>query len=302
MLKLATWNVNSLRVRQPQVLEWLAAEGPDILAVQETKLTDEVFPVADFEAAGYHAAFAGQKTYNGVATFSRTAPREIERDLPGLADPQRRLVAITAGDLRVLNVYVPNGESVGSPKYRYKLDWFEALRGYVGAELARHPRLVVLGDFNVAPEERDVHDPKAWEGQVLFSEPERAAFRALLAAGLSDAFRLVNQSAGEFSWWDYRMNAFRRNHGLRIDHILVSADLAARCRAGRIDTAPRTRERPSDHAPVVAEFERLEGHRRGAITGCATGLRSSSEGPARARPKACSTSERHRLRKLGKRG
>jgi len=255
MLKMATWNVNSLRVRLPQVLEWLATERPDVLAIQETKLPDADFPLADIETAGYRAIYSGQKTYNGVATLMRAEPREVERDLPGLEDPQRRIVGATIGDLRVLNVYVPNGESVGSAKYQYKLEWIEQLRSYLVEQLAIHPRLIVLGDFNVAPEDRDVHDPKAWEGQVLFSGPERAAFRGLLATGLSDAFRLVNQNAGEFSWWDYRMNAFRRNLGLRIDHILVSAETARTVRTCRIERAWRQRERPSDHAPVVAEFE-----------------------------------------------
>ena len=252
MTTIATWNVNSLNVRLPQVLDWLKAESPDILALQETKLTDDKFPRAEFEAAGYQALFAGQKTYNGVALITRKAATDPVTDIPGLKDPQRRVLAATVGKLRVINLYVPNGESVDSDKYRYKLDWLARLAKWLRAELRAHPRLVVLGDFNIAPEPRDVHDPKAWEGSVLFSEPERAAFQELLKLGLQDSFRLFEQPEKSFSWWDYRMQAFRRKHGLRIDHILVSAALAMCCMACRIDVTPRKNERPSDHAPVVA--------------------------------------------------
>jgi len=253
-MKIATWNVNSLNVRLPQVLDWLAAEQPDILAVQETKLPDEKFPVAGIEAAGYRVLFSGQRTYNGVALLSRVAGIDPVTDIPGLDDPQRRVLAATVGTLRVINLYVPNGESVDSDKYRYKLDWLAKLARWLEAELASHPRLVVLGDFNIAPEPRDVHDPKAWEGSVLFSEPERSALQRLLALGLHDSFRLFEQPEKSFSWWDYRMQGFRRNHGLRIDHILVSDALRERCVACRIDKGPRANERPSDHAPVVATF------------------------------------------------
>ena len=254
MAKIATWNVNSLKVRLGHVLDWLAAERPDVLALQETKTVDEHFPSEEIEAAGYRAAFAGQKTYNGVAILSLAEGEEIATDLPGLDDPQRRILASTIEGIRVLNVYVPNGKEVGSDKYAYKLDWLQKLRGYVAAELSRHPRLVVLGDFNIAPEDRDVHDPEEWRGKILCSDPERAALGKLLDVGLSDLFRLFEQEERLFSWWDYRMLGFRRNHGLRIDLILGSRSLAEACTSCRIDKEPRRRERPSDHTPVVAEF------------------------------------------------
>ena len=255
MTKIATWNVNSLKVRLGQVLDWLAAEKPDVLALQETKTVDENFPTEEIEAAGYHAAFSGQKTYNGVATLSLAPGEETVTDLPGLDDPQRRILASTIDGIRVLNVYVPNGKEVGSDKYAYKLDWLEKLRGYAGAELFRHPRLVVLGDFNIAPEDRDVHDPEEWRDKILCSDPERAALGALLDLDLSDLFRLFEQEERLFSWWDYRMLGFRRNHGLRIDLILGSKSLAEACTSCRIDKEPRRLERPSDHTPVVAEFD-----------------------------------------------
>jgi exodeoxyribonuclease-3 len=254
-VKIATWNVNSIKVRLGQVLDWLDAEKPDVLAIQETKSLDENFPTEEFDAAGYHASFAGQKTYNGVATLSRTPGEQVVTDLPGLDDPQRRLLASTIEGIRVLNVYVPNGQEVGSDKYAYKLDWLQKLRSYVTEQLSRHPRLVVLGDFNIAPDDRDVHDPEAWRGKVLCSDAERAALGELLAVGLSDLFRRFDQEERLFSWWDYRMMAFRRNHGLRIDLVLASQALAEACTACRIDKAPRRLERPSDHTPVVAEFE-----------------------------------------------
>lgn len=254
-MKLATWNVNSLRVRLPQVLDWLAREQPNVLCLQETKVTDAEFPLEPLQAAGYRAAFTGQKTYNGVATLCRQEPSDVVTRLPGDGDEaQKRLIAVTAGGTRIINVYVPNGESVDSDKYRYKLDWLKRLRDFVADELKRGNDVVLTGDYNIAPEARDVHDPAAWEGQVLFSEPERAAFRALTEAGLVDVFRRFDQPPASFSWWDYRMNGFKRNLGLRIDHILASATLAGRCRSCRIDAEPRRVERPSDHAPVVAEF------------------------------------------------
>jgi len=253
-MKIASWNVNSLNVRLPQVLAWLAAEQPDVLALQETKLVDENFPRAEIEAAGYHAVYAGQKTYNGVALLSRQPAQSVVTGIPGLDDAQRRVLTATFTGVRVINLYVPNGENVESDKYRYKLNWLAALTAWIKQELAAHPRLVVLGDFNIAPEARDVHDPKQWEGRVLFSEPERAAFRQLLAAGLCDTFRLFEQPEKSFSWWDYRMQGFRRNHGLRIDHILASTAMREVCNVCRIDKGPRANERPSDHAPVVAEF------------------------------------------------
>jgi len=254
-MKIATWNVNSLRVRLPQLIEWLAAIKPDVVGLQETKLIDDDFPVAEIEAAGYHAVFTGQKTYNGVATLSRASAADIERELPDANDSQRRFLATTCNGVRVINVYVPNGERIGSDKFAYKLDWLEHLVACVGQELRRHTRLVVVGDFNIAPENRDVHDPKEWAGQVLFSEPERAALQRLVAVGLTDTFRLFDQADRSFSWWDYRMNAFKRNRGLRIDHILASEAAARACTACRIDIEPRRGERPSDHAPVVATFD-----------------------------------------------
>ncbi len=254
MLKIATWNVNSLNVRLPQVLDWLRDRQPDILALQETKLTDPDFPTLDIANAGYQSVFAGQKTYNGVAILSRLPAGETVTDLPGLDDPQRRVLGATIDSVRVLNLYVPNGQSVGSDKYAYKLAWLDRLATWLETELAHHPRLVVLGDFNIAPEDRDVHDPAAWAGQVLCSDAERVAFRRLLDLGFKDTFRLFPQEEHAFSWWDYRAAAFRRNLGLRIDHILASPALAADCTACGVDKAPRRLERPSDHAPVIAEF------------------------------------------------
>ncbi len=254
-MKIASWNVNSLRVRLPHVLRWLEAEVPDLVALQETKVPDERFPSAEFEATGYYAIHSGQPTYNGVALLSRRPAEDPVTDLPGMDDPQRRVLAASCAGVRVWNLYVPNGQSVDSDPYAYKLSWLERLTGTLRAEFERHPCLVVLGDFNIAPEDRDAYDPERWRGQVLCSEPERAAFRALLALGLCDTFRRFEQPEGRFSWWDYRAAAFRRNHGLRIDHILASPELCRRCTASRIDPAPRGWERPSDHAPVVAEFD-----------------------------------------------
>ncbi|MGI8710531.1 MAG: exodeoxyribonuclease III [Acidimicrobiales bacterium] len=253
-MKLASWNVNSLRVRLPQVLAWLEAQRPDVLALQETKLSDEQFPLEAFEALGYAVAASGQKTYNGVALLSLRPLAEVQVGVPGWDDPQRRALAVTTGGVRVVCLYVPNGQAVDSEKYRYKLSWLAATRSWLRRELAAHPRLAVMGDFNVAPEDRDVHSPARWQGQVLVSEAERQAFRELLELGLQDAFRLFEQPARTFSWWNYGALAFPRNWGLRIDHILVSAALAADCRSCTVDTAPRAHERPSDHAPVMAGF------------------------------------------------
>lgn len=253
-MKIATWNVNSLKVRLPQVVAWLQAHQPDALCLQETKLEDGVFPSQDIEQAGYHAVFAGQKTYNGVAILSKTAATDPVVAIPEFDDPQKRVLAATIAGVRVVCLYVPNGQSVDSDKYQYKLSWLQAATDWLKGELARHPNLVVVGDFNIAPEDIDVHDPKAWAGQVLCSAPERAALRQLLALGLQDGLRLIEPSAQLFTWWDYRMNAFKRKMGLRIDHILVSAALAAKCRACSVDLEPRRHERPSDHAPVMAEF------------------------------------------------
>ena len=252
-MKIATWNVNSLKVRLPHVLDWLVRNTLDVVCLQELKLEEVNFPRAEIEAAGYQCAISGQKTYNGVAILSRAPLSEIQAGIPGFDDPQKRVVSATVGATRVVCAYVPNGQSVGSEKYEYKLKWLAAFERWLREELSRHPRLVVLGDYNVAPEDRDVHDPKVWEGQVLCSEPEREAFRKLLALGLADGFRLFEQPEKSFTWWDYRMNDFRRNLGLRIDHILLSRDLAVRCASCAIDLDPRRLERPSDHAPVVAE-------------------------------------------------
>jgi exodeoxyribonuclease III len=253
-MKIASWNVNSLKVRLPHLLQWLEQTQPDVVGLQETKCEDPGFPLEPIRAAGYEVAYAGQKTYNGVAVLSKQPIRDAVVDLPGLSDPQRRVLAATCGEIRFINLYVPNGQSVGSEKYAYKLDWLEKLRAFLEAELAEHERLAVVGDFNIAPDDRDVHDPEEWRGQVLCSEPEREHLRQLLALGLSDTFRRFEQPDKLFSWWDYRMNNFRRNRGLRIDLILASPALAQACTASYIDRDPRSWERPSDHTPVVAEF------------------------------------------------
>ena len=257
-LTVATWNVNSLKVRLPHLLDWLAQHATDVVCLQETKLTDDRFPVEELKAAGYLSVFAGQKTYNGVAVLVReagtAAPTEVQVNLPNFADEQKRLIAVTLDGLRIVNGYFPNGQAVGSEKFGYKLQWLAALTDWLRGELARHEQVLLAGDFNIAPEPRDVHDPALWEGQVLFSEPERAAFRALLGLGLADSFRLFAQPERSYTWWDYRNLAFRRKMGLRIDHILLSAPLATRCTACTIDVEPRRREQPSDHAPVIATF------------------------------------------------
>jgi len=254
-VKLATWNVNSLAVRLPQVLDWLATQAPDMLALQETKLTDERFPHEAFAAAGWQAQCFGQKTYNGVALLSRAPAADVVRNIPGFEDEQARVLTATVGELRVVGAYFPNGQEPGSDKFAYKMRWQDALREWLRAELAANPQLVLMGDFNVAPEDRDVYDPVAWAGQIHCTPEERAQFQALLALGLHDAFRLFEQAPKSWSWWDYRNLAFRRNQGLRIDHILVSEALRARVRACTIDKAPRRNERPSDHAPVLVDIE-----------------------------------------------
>ena len=253
---LAAWNVNSLNVRLPRLLAWLATNKPDVVCLQETKLEDHKFPVVDIAAAGYTAHFTGQKTYNGVAILARDglAVTDVAAGIPGLEDTQKRVLAATIAGIRVVDVYVPNGQSVDSDKYRYKLDWCAAAAAFVRDELSRHVNVAVLGDFNVAPEDRDVHDPALWAGQVLCTGPERAAFGEFLAAGLKDSFRLFEQPPATFSWWDYRMLAFPKNRGLRIDHILLSAPLAERCTSSRIDRNERKGEKPSDHAPVLVEL------------------------------------------------
>ena len=253
-MKIAAWNVNSLKVRLPQLLEWLEARRPDIVCLQETKLEDHNFPRPEIEAAGYQVVYSGQKTYNGVALLALETPTDVVRGNPHFPDAQKRLIAATVRGVRVVCAYIPNGQAVGSDKYAYKLGWLDALTPWLGEQLAANPQLVLAGDFNIAPDDRDVHNPAAWAGQILCSEPERAAFQRLLGLGLKDSFRLFEQPEKSFSWWDYRMLGFQKNQGLRIDHVLLSEVLAARCTASLIDRAMRKRERPSDHAPVLAEI------------------------------------------------
>ncbi len=253
-MKITTWNINSIRVRLPQVLELLTKHQPDVVCLQETKITDEEFSITEFRDHGYHVVYCGQKSYNGVATLSRLPAEQILPSLPGIEDPQKRFLATTIAGMRVVNVYVPNGETVGSEKFFYKLRWLKALENFLMTELKNYPKLVLLGDYNIAPEEQDVHDPKRWAGHVLFSDEERAVFRGLIGLGLVDVFRKFQQVEKSFSWWDYRLNAFQRNWGLRIDHILCSPLLAQACNGCVIDIEPRKHERPSDHTPVIAQF------------------------------------------------
>jgi exodeoxyribonuclease-3 len=253
-MKLATWNVNSLAVRLPQLLEWLDAHPVDVMVLQETKLTDDKFPQAELRDAGYQSQFFGQKTYNGVALLSRTPAADVVHNIPGFDDGQARVIAATVTGVRVIGAYFPNGQAPDSDKFVYKMRWQDALHEWVRTELGRHPPLVLMGDFNVAPEDRDVYDPVAWAGQIHCTPEERAQFQRLLALGLVDAFRLFEQPPKSWSWWDYRNLAFRRNQGLRIDHILVGEALRPRVQACHIDKAPRRNERPSDHAPVVVEI------------------------------------------------
>jgi exodeoxyribonuclease-3 len=253
-VKIATWNVNSLRVRLPVVLDWLAANQPDVLGLQETKLTDADFPVDAIRAAGYQACYSGQKTYNGVALLTRRPVEAVVSAFPDYPDPQKRLLAASLGGYRLINVYIPNGSETGSDKYAYKLEWLEQLAGFIAAERQHGQPLILMGDFNIAPEDRDVYDPVAWGDAILCSPPERAGFTRLLQCGLADAFRLFDQPDQSYSWWDYRMQAFRRKRGLRIDHLLIDQCLTAVCTGCYIDTGPRQLERPSDHAPVILEL------------------------------------------------
>ncbi|WP_348753189.1 exodeoxyribonuclease III [uncultured Aquincola sp.] len=253
-MKLATWNVNSLAVRLPQLLDWLAQHQPDAVVLQETKLTDDKFPHEALSAAGYHPQWFGQKTYNGVALLSRTPAEGIVKNIVGVEDEQARVIAGTVEGVRVIGAYFPNGQAPGSDKFAYKMRWLDGLRAWLAQEMAAHPQLVLMGDFNIAPEDRDVHDPVAWAGQIHCTPEERGHFAALLEMGLVDAFRLFEQPPKSWSWWDYRNLAFRKNQGLRIDHILVSPALKARVTACHIDKLPRKNERPSDHAPVVVEL------------------------------------------------
>ena len=253
-MKIASWNVNSLKVRMPHLEAWCQAAQPDVIALQEIKMETGAFPLAAMGALGYEAVVSGQKTYNGVAILSRTPMCDALAEVSGYADEQRRLLAATVGDLRIVNLYVVNGQDTLSDKYRYKLQWLEAVTAWIATEIKQHPNLIVLGDFNIAPEDRDVHDPEAWFEQVLCSTPERDAFKRLQALGLHDSFRLREPAGGHYSWWDYRAAAFRRNIGLRIDLVLVSDALRERVLAAGIDREPRTWERPSDHAPVWVEI------------------------------------------------
>jgi len=253
-MKIASWNVNSLKVRMPHLEAWLATAAPDVVGLQELKLEDHAFPLAQVEALGYRAVSHGQKTYNGVALLSREPMSDVVRGLPDFDDPQARVIAATVGGVRVLNFYVVNGQAVGSEKFDYKLRWLRAAHAFVADELSRDPKLVVMGDFNIAPDDRDVHDPEAWRDQILCSPPERSALGGMLALGLHDSFRVFESGAGHFSWWDYRQAAFRRNLGLRIDLVLVSDALKASLTAAGIDREPRMQERPSDHAPVWIEL------------------------------------------------
>jgi len=253
-MKIATWNVNSLNVRLPHVLEWLASAEPDVLVLQEIKQVTDAFSMESFTKAGYQAVASGQKTYNGVAVISRKPAADPVTDFPGFDDSQRRILASTIDGVRVINLYVPNGHSVGSEKYEYKLGWLAALKKFLAEEMKTHAKLVVLGDFNIAPEDRDVYDAEKWGDDILCSPPEREALGGLLQLGLTDVYRNFEQPEKAFSWWDYRRAGFQRNAGLRIDLILTSDAMTAACQSSTIDREPRTWERPSDHTPVVAEF------------------------------------------------
>ena len=255
MFKIASWNVNSLNVRLPHVLAWMDVAQPDVLALQETKLTDDRFPVQELVDEGYHSVFSGQKTYNGVAILSREQALNPVTDIPGLDDPQRRILAATVGDVRIINLYVVNGSEVGSEKFEYKLHWLDRVTTWLATQIEEFENVIVLGDFNIVPDDRDVHDPEGWREKILCSTPEREALGKILDLGFQDSFRLFEQQERTWSWWDYRMNAFRRKMGLRIDLILASKAMAQRCIASYVDIEPRRQDRPSDHAPVIAEFD-----------------------------------------------
>jgi exodeoxyribonuclease-3 len=258
MIKIATWNVNSLSVRLPQVIDWLAANPVDALCLQELKLVDEKFPFKEIEAVGYHSAFFGQKTYNGVAILSRTPPRDVVKNITGIADDQSRVIAATLdtpqGEVRVVNGYFVNGQEPGSEKFAYKMKWLDGLNAMLKNELLAHAKLVLLGDFNITVDDRDSYDPQGLRETIHHTSEERQHFQGLIDLGLTDAFRMFDQAEKSYSWWDYREFAFRRNRGLRIDHILVSEALKPRVAGCLIDKLPRKNERPSDHAPVVVEI------------------------------------------------
>ena len=255
-MKIASWNVNSLNVRLPHLEEWLKLRQPDVVVLQETKMEDDKFPDDVLAGLGYRSVFIGQKTYNGVAIVSRESAKDVQMGIPGFDDVQRRVIAATVNGIRIIDLYVVNGQDVGTEKYEYKLRWLDALHDWLAIEIEKYPNLVVLGDFNIAPEDRDVHDPKVWnDDSILTSTRERAAYKRLLDIGLHDSFRLHNDEAGQFTWWDYRAGGFQRNHGLRIDLILISEALKSKCTASTIDREPRTWDRPSDHAPVMIELQ-----------------------------------------------
>lgn len=254
-MKIATWNVNSMNVRLPHVLEWLQAHDPDVLVLQEIKQLTEKFPAEALREVGFHSIASGQKTYNGVAVISKSPAADAVTDFPDFEDPQRRVLATTINDVRVVDLYVPNGSEVGSEKYEYKLNWLRSLHGFLKTEMEQHENLVVLGDFNIAPADADVYDPEKWGEAILCSPAERQALADLIDLGLTDVFRKFEHPADTFSWWDYRAAGFRRNAGLRIDLILTSDSMTKRCTASYVDKEPRAWERPSDHAPVIAEFE-----------------------------------------------
>ena len=254
-MKIATWNVNSMNVRLPHVLEWLQAHDPDVLVLQEIKQLTEKFPAEALQEVGFHSIASGQKTYNGVAVISKSPAEDPVTDFPDFEDPQRRVLATTINDIRVIDLYVPNGSEVGSEKYEYKLNWLRSLHSFLKTEMEQHENLVVLGDFNIAPADADVYDPEKWGEAILCSPAERQALADLIDLGLTDVFRKFEHPADTFSWWDYRAAGFRRNAGLRIDLILTSDSMTRRCTASYVDKEPRAWERPSDHAPVIAEFE-----------------------------------------------
>jgi len=250
-MKIVTWNVNSLNVRLPHLLSYLNKHQPDIVALQETKLPDEKFPEAEISAAGYHVAFSGQKTYNGVAIISKAPATAIETEIPNLDDPQRRLLAATIDGIRIINIYIPNGQEVGSEKFDYKFRWLQAFRSFLSAQLTAYKKLIVLGDFNIAPADIDVHNPKRWQGKIMCSDGEREMFQSFLALGLTDSIRTLYPDEPMHSWWDYRMNAFRHGWGIRIDHLLTTATLTPK--SGGVHADEREKKRPSDHAPVWLE-------------------------------------------------
>lgn len=256
-MKIASWNVNSLRVRLEHVLQWLETAQPDILVLQETKMTNDQFPESEIREAGYNVVFSGQKTYNGVAMLSKVKPQHVLFDLPGLEDPQRRIIAAQVGDIQVLDLYVVNGSEVGSEKFAYKLDWIEKVTAWVETQIKHYKKFIILGDFNIAPTDRDVHNPKSWHEKILCSTPERNALKKLLDLGFVDSFRLFEQEDETWSWWDYRSGGLENNRGLRIDLILSSLLLTEQCTACYVDKVPRTWDRPSDHAPVVAEYRNV---------------------------------------------